>query len=425
MEERPSGNDKKRFLWRQSRPAILDPATGWVTNDRESSRPSSSFLPAGSSSSSSPSSPPSSSSMDRSSQCNEYRTAKVILLEEDGSSTAKPRHVPSSWRPNITTTQDLIHKKSLEKGKGNWGKEEKRTESQPQCSILQHMSCDDFAAMNPNETTTTASTSSSIGDKVAQDRGLPSSSSATAATTAQPTPKNNDIPPSSVVVTTAASVLLLMRYAVSEQALDCLASSSNTTSSPSYIHLAAQDDGERQPKLSAMATTTNPKKQPSSSVGPIKRERTTTSHKRHVSMESETSVATTATSTSIITTSMPLEEMTAAVQSSKATVNSSTASSLCPKRLAMPEDPNELNSLHCFVRKNLLEVFELPPQKKKGKPGRVGLRCVFCSHLPRKDRSGTTMCSFYPKSLQDLYRSVMTWQRIHFRVCKWVQSTCV
>lgn len=90
----------------------------------------------------------------------------------------------------------------------------------------------------------------------------------------------------------------------------------------------------------------------------------------------------------------------------------------CPNRLAMPEDPNELNSLHCFVRAHLLEVFSLPPQKDK--PGRVGLRCVFCSHLPRKDRSGTTMCRFYPKSLQDLYRSVMTWQRIHFRSCKHV-----
>ena len=85
----------------------------------------------------------------------------------------------------------------------------------------------------------------------------------------------------------------------------------------------------------------------------------------------------------------------------------------------MPEDPNELNSLHCFVRAKLLEVFYLPPQK--GKPnGRAGLRCLFCAHLPRKERAGTTMCSFYPKSLRDLYRSVMTWQRIHFRLCKHV-----
>lgn len=71
-------------------------------------------------------------------------------------------------------------------------------------------------------------------------------------------------------------------------------------------------------------------------------------------------------------------------------------------RLAVKEDANELNSLHCFVRTHLLEVFSLPPQK--GRPGRVGLRCVFCSHLPLKERGGTTMCTFYPKSLQDLYR---------------------
>ena len=28
--------------------------------------------------------------------------------------------------------------------------------------------------------------------------------------------------------------------------------------------------------------------------------------------------------------------------------------------------------------------------------------------------------TFHPKSLKDLYRSVMTWQRLHFRVCKHV-----
>ena len=30
------------------------------------------------------------------------------------------------------------------------------------------------------------------------------------------------------------------------------------------------------------------------------------------------------------------------------------------------------------------------------------------------------MSIFYPKSLQDIYRSVCTWQRIHFKACKHV-----
>ena len=112
-------------------------------------------------------------------------------------------------------------------------------------------------------------------------------------------------------------------------------------------------------------------------------------------------------------------------------------------RLALPEDAQELNSLHCFVRAELLELFALPGahdeiasfDKKSTRShssnrhnknnvqnrncsGRVGLRCVYCAHLPRRARSGSTMSSFYPKSLTDIYRSVCTWQRIHFRSCR-------
>jgi hypothetical protein len=112
-------------------------------------------------------------------------------------------------------------------------------------------------------------------------------------------------------------------------------------------------------------------------------------------------------------------------------------------RLALPEDAHELNSLHCFVRAELLELFALPEdgvstnqvrgsQSRSSRrtsttitssgrsyaSGRVGLRCVYCAHLPRRARAGSTMSSFYPKSLSDLYRSVCTWQRIHFKSCR-------
>ena len=113
-------------------------------------------------------------------------------------------------------------------------------------------------------------------------------------------------------------------------------------------------------------------------------------------------------------------------------------------RLALPEDAHELNSLHCFVRAELLEVFALPgadndvftsnqgrsqsrsssrrnstnANTRHSHSGRVGLRCVYCAHLPRRARTGSTMSSFYPKSLSDIYRSVCTWQRIHFRTCR-------
>ena len=163
----------------------------------------------------------------------------------------------------------------------------------------------------------------------------------------------------------------------------------------------------------------------------------------------------------------------------------------CTQRmtLAMPNDVNELNSLHCFVRKHLLELYVI--QNKKGKSieiekcnqndiiqsddidnqkkeykeakcenhfiqegnnnedrkrkrkfvteledvsnkstlkplnsildnkaGRVGLRCVFCSHIPRKQR--TNMSTVHPRNITELYRYVCTWQRVHFYSCPFV-----
>ena len=210
--------------------------------------------------------------------------------------------------------------------------------------------------------------------------------------------------------------------------------------------------------------------------------------------------------------------------SSAVVLPSSTVPSDYPNRLALPNDKAELNSLHCFVRAELLELFVVPspgaqedannnnstslvggginsgggaaapkrrrrscsslfnesrhsydeeqdeeseyedgpvtrrrrgsssrdnsqqqqPTTKKSSlshnggysltgtssvrlfPGRVGLRCVHCAHLPREKQkssicestsSKASMPLFYPKSLNDLYRSVCTWQRVHFRNC--------
>ena len=97
-------------------------------------------------------------------------------------------------------------------------------------------------------------------------------------------------------------------------------------------------------------------------------------------------------------------------------------------RLAMPNDSQELNSLHCFVRSELLEVFTLVAnltrtKSLENKRQRVGLRCIHCSHLPRKHRVGISMSTFFPKSVNDLYRSVCTWQRIHFKSCPHIPDT--
>jgi hypothetical protein len=98
-----------------------------------------------------------------------------------------------------------------------------------------------------------------------------------------------------------------------------------------------------------------------------------------------------------------------------------------PVRLAMADDAKELNSLHCFVRSDLLEVFVMDEHSRKHRDStpRVGLRCVHCGHLSRKQKEGASMSIFYPKSLQDIYRSVCTWQRIHFKACRHVPPELV
>jgi hypothetical protein len=82
-----------------------------------------------------------------------------------------------------------------------------------------------------------------------------------------------------------------------------------------------------------------------------------------------------------------------------------------PKRLALPNDSQYVNDLHAFVREELLEIF-----LSEDGSGKVGIRCVHCSHLPRSLR--VPYSHVYPKSIRDLYRQVCTWQRIHFRKCK-------
>ena len=194
------------------------------------------------------------------------------------------------------------------------------------------------------------------------------------------------------VVTTAASVLLLMRFSVTDQALDCLTTKPTTS----------------------MNNTNEKVDRPTNANQEV------VSKKRNRPLPAKVVHPVTPTITRSIMP-MPLPEHVEEILVRRVSVPDNSSQQQCPNRLSMPEDPNELNSLHCFVRAQLLEVFSLPPQKDK--PGRVGLRCIFCAHLPRKDRTGTTMCTFYPKSLQDLYRSVMTWQRIHFRLCKHVPKT--
>ena len=94
-----------------------------------------------------------------------------------------------------------------------------------------------------------------------------------------------------------------------------------------------------------------------------------------------------------------------------------------PTTLATPEDATKgnLNSLHQYVRSELLEICLASEKEICGKQTlyekRVGFQCVHCS----KSSNGDSMPAnsrFFPKSLDQIYRGVCTWQRIHFPNCK-------
>lgn len=117
-----------------------------------------------------------------------------------------------------------------------------------------------------------------------------------------------------------------------------------------------------------------------------------------------------------------------------------------PTRLALPEDEEKLNSMHCFLRAELLELFlieQAPAPPPKPAPGeentlealeaelvhqpppnsvanRIGIRCVHCSRKKKiyGQECEAPMAVFYPKSLAELYRLVTSWQRVHLRKCK-------
>lgn len=97
-----------------------------------------------------------------------------------------------------------------------------------------------------------------------------------------------------------------------------------------------------------------------------------------------------------------------------------------PTRLCLPYDGAKLNSLHCFLRSDLLEIFVVqksplksPTHSPHSSIGRVGLRCVHCgmNRRHRDDREEAPMAVFYPKSVAEIYRLVTSWQRCHLRKC--------
>lgn len=106
--------------------------------------------------------------------------------------------------------------------------------------------------------------------------------------------------------------------------------------------------------------------------------------------------------------------------------------------LALPEDPDVLSPLHCFMRRYCVEVFSATPEDvstpRYGKShgvkvveGQVGIRCLYCKDRSPRKRPERAVC--FPSSLKNIYHSIETWQRRHSLVCtdipSWVRKSIV
>ncbi|KAL9180121.1 hypothetical protein ACHAXT_008091 [Thalassiosira profunda] len=98
-----------------------------------------------------------------------------------------------------------------------------------------------------------------------------------------------------------------------------------------------------------------------------------------------------------------------------------------PVALALADDKDWLTPLHCFVRKNCVEVFTATgtdvqtPSKGKRKPiqvGQVGIRCPHC-HAGRSDSDPNRERGsvYYPSSLGSIYNATMNLLQRHLHSC--------
>ena len=86
------------------------------------------------------------------------------------------------------------------------------------------------------------------------------------------------------------------------------------------------------------------------------------------------------------------------------------------------KDEEHVNSLHCFVREELLEVFVVGNPDKNGDKdgGQVGIRCKYCVGTKSRGAAANgagTMRYFFPPNVETIYQRTCTWQRLHFPFC--------
>lgn len=94
--------------------------------------------------------------------------------------------------------------------------------------------------------------------------------------------------------------------------------------------------------------------------------------------------------------------------------------------LFMSADVDSLSPLHIFIRKCGIEAFVATEEDAKNEdfwrlrnfkviPGRVGIRCIYCRHLPMEQRGSKAV--HYPMAISTLYKSMVNWYTVHAFSC--------
>eukprot|EP00985_Skeletonema_marinoi_P012128 scaffold5805_cov131-Skeletonema_marinoi.AAC.1 len=90
----------------------------------------------------------------------------------------------------------------------------------------------------------------------------------------------------------------------------------------------------------------------------------------------------------------------------------------CPTRLSIPTDEQFLDPDHNFLRSTCIEVFVSGSGSNLGGRGRgsksnlVGLRCVHCKHVPKRERANQANslggCDYIPNEIKQKYRKLVS-----------------
>eukprot|EP00984_Skeletonema_dohrnii_P011634 scaffold4655_cov118-Skeletonema_dohrnii-CCMP3373.AAC.4 len=100
-----------------------------------------------------------------------------------------------------------------------------------------------------------------------------------------------------------------------------------------------------------------------------------------------------------------------------------------PTRLSIPTDEQFLDPVHNFLRFTCIEVFVSGGEytsrgrgrgRGRGSKSNVGLRCVHCKHVPKRERAKQAVS--YPSKTAHIYESVRNFQRIHLEACDYIPN---